>query len=261
MSRRPNERSGDNTRSRRATRDPEEAEDDDMLRNPRDHPYPAFLPTQSLAARQRVQAEHQIELLVKATVPIVPFKNTKVPKAPWSGTSQFVRHEYVPDLDKLASHEEPPPPPTLSHPKWLNIIPRAVSGCPQLGLPMHFEMSGKEKANTGRRQRKQAAANALKAQEGARGQRVSKMVGKYSNTPRFLNKHKDDLVADILADEKMQHCVRDSVGTKREDGELVVVSLPRIGPRMFVVSSPRRSRSPSHAGTPRVHVPPPPLDY
>ena len=230
---------------RRATRDPEDVEDEEMLRNPREHPFPSFPPSQSNVARKRVEALSQIDFLAKSSVPVVPFKDMHLPKPPWGGTSQYVRHEYVPALDMLATHSsKEAEPPTLTNPPWLNIIPRAVCGCPQLGLPMQFEASAKERANTGRKQKKHAAAVAAALAEEAKGERISKMTGKQSTTPRFNNKKKDDFLIDLLGDPKLQEHIRKAVGN-RAPNEHVVITLPRIGPRMFMVAPRKKVGSPT----------------
>lgn len=225
---------------RRRQRDPEEAEDEDMSRNPRDWPFPNFQPSEAATLRKKNEATKAIKDMVHGLTPVVPFSKPELvyTRPPWC-TSNVVVTRYEPQLDLLAQNaprNEPTPP--LVQPKWVTYIPRVVSGCPQLGLVMVNEPDASRRTpKRVRRSRKPIVQEPDPIEEAAKPRDVEQLARSLGTTPRFAPKSKDDITFELLRDKRVRDTIkREVVNSGRvEHSDSVLVSLPKIGVRLFAV--------------------------
>jgi hypothetical protein len=240
---------------RRRQRDEDDIDDEELSRNPRDFPFPQFQPSEAAVLRRKRDATKAIHDMVQGLKPVVPFSKPELAFArpPWC-TSAVVKTSYEPQIDLLtrkdAQRTETPP---LSQPKWVTYIPRAVSGCPQLGLVMVNEPDASER--TPKRLRQQvhrAIADPDPVEEASKPIHIGKHKSSGA-TPRFGHQTKDDVTLEMLRDKRVLETVKREVTRrhKMEPSKSVLVSLPKIGVRLFAVG--RRNDSPNRSHTSRPH--------
>lgn len=231
----------DGPRSRRQ-RDPEELEDEEMSRNPREWPFPTFQPSEAAAARKKREATKAITEMSQGLKPVVPFSRPELVYArpPWN-TSTVVKRRYEPQLDLLTPKPTPrKPTPPLEQPKWVTYIPRAVSGCPQLGLVMVNEPDASTRTPKRlRRHRRIVPEDPDPLEEASRPQRIDDLARSVGRTPRYAQHSKDDLTVDLLRDERVRHVIQKEVAASGHaaTSRNVLVSLPKIGVRLFTLRS------------------------
>jgi hypothetical protein len=228
---------------RRNNRDPEEAEDEDMNRNPREWPFPSFHPGEADTLRRKREATKAITDMAEGLVPVVPFSRPELiyTKPPWKA-STAIRSTYEPGIDMLAvQNVSKPPTPQLSHPKWVNFIPRAVSGCPQLGLVMVSEPDASTKVP--KRVRRWHTRHPIVPEpdpvaEAARPQRIDQLAKSSATSPRFGLQTKQDITVELLRDERVYQSIqKEVVAQGKHENKNILVSLPKIGVRLFSVSA------------------------
>jgi hypothetical protein len=242
-------KSGDGRR--RNNRDPEDLEDEDMSRNPRDFPFPTFAPSDAEVLRRKKEALRDIKDMVAGFVPVVPFSKPDFASArpPWSGTT-VVKKSYEPTLDLLSRTDaarEPTPP--LSQPKWVTYIPRVVSGCPQLGLVMVNEVDASRRAPKRVRKLRQAPPDVDPVEEASKPQRIEQLQQTCA-TPRFGHMTKQDFTVELLRDRIVYEAIQKEVLAQRKHDrpKNILVSLPKIGVRLFSVErgESQTARGPAH---------------
>ncbi len=215
-----------------------------MSRNPADHPFPSFLPNEAGMLRKKRAANDAIREMVDGLKPVVPFSKPDLvfTRPPWS-TSMAVRHDYSPGIDLLHKKEDSnQPTPTLVQPKWVNIIPRVVSGCPQLGLVMVNEPDANQSTTKHMSKRLRKILNRRIPQ--TNDQHVATLTRSSALTPRYQAQSKQDITLELLKDPKVYHSIKQAVTQqkKKERSTSVLVSLPKIGVRLFSFARSTSSR-------------------
>lgn len=232
---------------RRNQRDPEDIEDEQMHKNPRDYPFPAFNPSVATLEQQKRNAKKAIRDMVEGFVPVVPFSKPELVyhRPPWVASTFVGQHKFVPGLDLIAENEPAPPPEhSVSHPKWVTYIPRVVAGCPQLGLVMQHEPDGGLKsprrprggAKTSRDVKSSRTGSPSRNASEADTYQLAQLKRSSATTPRYVAQSKDDVTLEMLKDPGVYKSVQKAVMEQRKgdpNAKSVLVSLPKIGVRLF----------------------------
>jgi hypothetical protein len=216
-------------------RDPEQLEDSEMAKNPRDFPFPTFNPAGDAGLRRKRDATAAIKDMEHGQGPVALVQKPVLSfaKPPWH-YGQHIGHAYIPELDMLdvRDHRTARQVATqdqLEHPQWLNLVPRIASGCPQLGIPVAVEGQFPRTARAHKAENKKMAVET---------QRVAYLQRAAALSARGQSVSKQDQVLELLRDKKVLNTILKTTmsGQQAEGPRNVLVSLPKIGVRMFSVA-------------------------
>ena len=227
--------------------------------------FPTFLPTQADIERKKEKAKQEIRDMAKGTgSPVVQFKKPDVKfKRPMWRYDNTVQRDYIPALNLM--QERPRPPPTEEdekhpiNPPWINSIRRVIAGCPQMGLPVHYEGTSAKTLRAEQRlteHKKRVAEEVRSARStSSHSQKMkheqlvhSRGIGK----PKSKREEYDELLtAPEIVEQIRRQCMTPE-GDKDTDKKhrfskpsptnepprrkSIMISLPKIGVRMFSVS-------------------------